>query len=183
MMNLAHKIQLNPTPEQESYFRQAAGCARFVWNWAEALRFEGKIMSATISRQADRRFVSIQVEVSSQHETRKRKAHHIDGADLGIKTAVVLSSGEGIASPKPLKKALRRLKIRQRRVSHKLEVAKKEAGITGKIPKSTHLPISEQSLQSKYESGNVTHENCQHTKRFHTQDDHKTGERKPSHRD
>lgn len=142
MMNLAHKIQLNPTPEQESYFRQAAGCARFVWNWAEALRFEGKVMSATISRQADRWFVSIQVEVSSQHETHKRKAHHIDGADLGSKTAVVLSSGERIASPKPLKKALRRLKIRQRRVSHKLEVAKKEAEITGKIPKGTHLPIS-----------------------------------------
>lgn len=26
----AHKIRLNPTPEQEAYFRQAAGTARFV---------------------------------------------------------------------------------------------------------------------------------------------------------
>lgn len=32
----AHKIRLNPTPEQEQYFRQAAGNARFVWNWAVA---------------------------------------------------------------------------------------------------------------------------------------------------
>lgn len=29
----AHKIRLNPTPEQEQYFRQAAGVARFCFNW------------------------------------------------------------------------------------------------------------------------------------------------------
>ena len=248
MMMLAHKIKLNPTPEQEAYFRQAVGCARFVWNWAvaqwlkgneqkkapslndlkkqfnaikyeefpwmkdihrdahsqpftnlgkavnnyfkaiknrdephkpqfkkkgksrdlfylandkfqldgkqikmpkigwvhmtESLRFEGKIMSATVSRQADRWFVSIQVEVAPQHGTRKRAAHRIEGADLGIKTAVVLSTGEGIKSPKPLKRAIRRLKIRQRCISRKLEAAKKQAGITGKIPKGTRLPMS-----------------------------------------
>jgi len=35
-MKRAHKIRLNPTPEQEQYFRQAAGNARFAWNWAVA---------------------------------------------------------------------------------------------------------------------------------------------------
>src|SRR5262245_28854453 len=29
----AHKIRLNPTPEQATYFRKAAGTARFVYNW------------------------------------------------------------------------------------------------------------------------------------------------------
>lgn len=29
----AHKIRLNPTPEQEQYFWQAAGVARFAFNW------------------------------------------------------------------------------------------------------------------------------------------------------
>lgn len=29
----AHKIRLNPTPEQEIYFRKSAGTARFVYNW------------------------------------------------------------------------------------------------------------------------------------------------------
>jgi putative transposase len=29
----AHKIRLNPTPEQEIYFRKAAGTARFAYNW------------------------------------------------------------------------------------------------------------------------------------------------------
>lgn len=30
----AHKIRLNPTPEQEIYLRKAAGTKRFVYNWA-----------------------------------------------------------------------------------------------------------------------------------------------------
>jgi putative transposase len=29
----AHKIRLNPSPEQEFYFRKAAGTTRFVYNW------------------------------------------------------------------------------------------------------------------------------------------------------
>src|SRR5215467_12907214 len=32
----AHKIRLNPTPEQANYFVRAAGTSRFVWNWALA---------------------------------------------------------------------------------------------------------------------------------------------------
>lgn len=32
-MILAHKIRLNPTSEQETYFNQAAGVKRFVYNW------------------------------------------------------------------------------------------------------------------------------------------------------
>ena len=32
----AHKIRLNPSPEEELYFRKAAGTARFVYNWGLA---------------------------------------------------------------------------------------------------------------------------------------------------
>jgi putative transposase len=32
----AHKIRLNPTPEQANYFARAAGTARFTFNWARA---------------------------------------------------------------------------------------------------------------------------------------------------
>ena len=32
-MQRTHRIRLNPTPEQEAYFRKAAGTARFVYNW------------------------------------------------------------------------------------------------------------------------------------------------------
>ena len=33
-MILAHKIALDPTPEQARYFARAVGTARFAWNWA-----------------------------------------------------------------------------------------------------------------------------------------------------
>jgi putative transposase len=33
-MRRAHKIAVDPTPEQSKYFRRASGVARFAWNWA-----------------------------------------------------------------------------------------------------------------------------------------------------
>src|SRR5947209_18511291 len=36
MMQKAHKIRLNPTPEQAQAFMRAAGIARFAYNWALA---------------------------------------------------------------------------------------------------------------------------------------------------
>src|SRR6266571_7271199 len=45
-MNRSHVIRLNPTPEQEVYFRKASGVARHAYNWALArwkeARAEGK---------------------------------------------------------------------------------------------------------------------------------------------
>lgn len=38
----AHKIRLNPTPEQEIYFRKAVGISRFVYNWGLARWKEAK---------------------------------------------------------------------------------------------------------------------------------------------
>lgn len=32
----AHKLRLNPTPEQYTYLMKAAGTARFAYNWAVA---------------------------------------------------------------------------------------------------------------------------------------------------
>jgi putative transposase len=46
MQQKAHRIRLNPTPEQERAFLRAAGVARFAWNWALAeyrrLKHEGQ---------------------------------------------------------------------------------------------------------------------------------------------
>ena len=116
----------------------------------EALRFDGKILGATVSRTADRWFVAIQVEVPDAQFYRRRTAHEINGIDLGIKVAATLSSGEFIESPKPLKAALRRLKIRSRRVSRKLEAAKSVAGFTpnAQLPKGTKLPMSSNRKKS-----------------------------------
>ncbi len=49
----AHKIRLNPTPEQEQYFRQAAGNARFAWNWAVAILRQARKEQTTLPLVGD----------------------------------------------------------------------------------------------------------------------------------
>ena len=108
----------------------------------ETLRFTGKIMGATVRREAGHWFVSVQVELTASAASRSRAGDGVIGVDLGISAAVTLSTGEAIPSPKPLKAALRRLRIRSRRVSRKFKAAKAAAGICGAIPKGTRLPVS-----------------------------------------
>jgi len=108
----------------------------------ERLRWPGKIMGASVSRQADHWYLSVQVEVPEQLAHRSRTGDAVTGVDLGLSAAAALSSGEKIVAPRPLKAALRRLRIRSRRQSRKLEAAKQVSGITGPIPKGTRLPVS-----------------------------------------
>lgn len=82
----------------------------------EELRFVGKVMSATVSRTAGRWFVSISVEIADA--SRHRTSDGIVGIDVGITYAAVLSTGEKIKIRKPLARAMRRLQIRSRRLSH-----------------------------------------------------------------
>jgi putative transposase len=89
----------------------------------EALRFQGKILGATVSREANRWFVSVQVDVGDEYH-RERTAHGIVGVDLGVSTLATLSTGEKIEGPRPLRKLLKRLKAAQRRVSRKVKGSK-----------------------------------------------------------
>ena len=61
-----------------------------------------------------------------------------------------LSSGASIEAPKPLKAALRRLRIRSRHVSRKIEAAKVQDGFAPKarLPKGTRLPVSNSRKKS-----------------------------------
>lgn len=117
---------------------------------AEPLRFEGKILGATVTRQADRWFVAIQVDVPDEIAKLSRKSSGIEGIDLGLKAAVTLSTGEAIKSPAPLKAALRRLKINGRAVSRKCEAARKSIGLTKKerLAKGIKLPLSNNRKKS-----------------------------------
>lgn len=82
---------------------------------AEELRFAGKVMSATVSREADRWFISFSVDTTIQPS----HGDEIIGIDLGVKDTVVLSDGARFSGPKPLKRKLRALKKRQRKHSRK----------------------------------------------------------------
>jgi putative transposase len=105
----------------------------------ERLRWPGRIMGASVGRQADHWYLAVQVEVPDHVARLHRTSDGITGVDLGVSAAATLSNGEKIAAPRPLAAALRRLRIRSRRQSRKLEAAKAAAGIRGPIPKGRWL--------------------------------------------
>ena len=93
----------------------------------EALRFRGKIVSATISRVADRWFASICVSVSDTDHAASLNLRSIPqaesqgavGVDLGVSALAALSTGEVISGPKALACLLPRLRRLSRSVARK----------------------------------------------------------------
>jgi len=78
----------------------------------EALRFSGKVISATISRVANKWFVSLNIQL--EHSPKTCESQASVGVDLGIKALATLSNGEAFEAPKPLKKFIKKLKRLQR---------------------------------------------------------------------
>lgn len=87
----------------------------------ELLRFTGKIMSATVSRVADRWFVSITVDTSDDSHLPKAENQGAVGVDLGVKSLATLSTGEVITGPKAHKALLSRLQRLSRSLSRKVK--------------------------------------------------------------
>lgn len=86
---------------------------------AEALRFKGKITSATIKRKANYWFVVVSIETENTHTACENQA--VVGVDLGIKTLATLSDGKVIESVNPLRRRLGKLKLLQRWLSRKVK--------------------------------------------------------------
>ena len=80
-------------------------------------RIKGKILSATVSRQADRWFVSITVEEEIDAPPPVQGKNM--GIDLGLTSFLTTSEGMKIASPKPLNQALKKLKRLSKQHSRK----------------------------------------------------------------
>ena len=87
----------------------------------ETLRFIGKIMSATVSRVADRWFVSITVDTPDSLPLPQAENQGAVGVDLGVSALATLSTGESIAGPKAHKAMLRRLQRLSRCLSRKVK--------------------------------------------------------------
>jgi len=98
----------------------------------ESLRFEGKLMSATVSRRADKWFVSICVEVQDDviplvEVTRidefiksENQATNPTGIDMGLKKFLVLADGTTIENPRFLKQFEKKIKRANKRLSRKI---------------------------------------------------------------
>ncbi len=89
---------------------------------SESLRFDGKIMSATISRTADMWFISISVEIKDYQ--RERIFDNKIGIDLGIKDFIITSNGNKSGRLNPLKQNLKKLRKLSRRHSRKKKGSK-----------------------------------------------------------
>jgi len=85
----------------------------------EALRFSGKLISATVSRVAKRWFVSLNVELFQSPKSCDSQVGV--GVDLGIKALATISNGETYEAPKPLKPFLKKLKRMQGSLSRRVK--------------------------------------------------------------
>jgi len=239
IIQLAHKIELDPTNVQRGYFVRACGTARFTWNWAlaewnrqyeeglkpsglalkkafndikkeefpwvldvlrdansqpfsnlqtafnnffkgtakrphfkkkrirdsfyiandkfkieedriripklgwvrlkESFCHFGKIMSATVSRAADKWFVSIGVKMDITPAACEDQV--VVGVDLGVKNLATLSNGEMIEGPKPYRKLQKKLRRLQQSFSRKQRGSKNRDNLKRKISR-LHYRIS-----------------------------------------
>ena len=94
-------------------------------------KLKGRILSATVSREADRWYVSFSVEL--ERPDPKPIMGPVVGVDVGLKHFAVLSDGTQIDAPKPLKASLGRLQRRSRQHS------RKSKGSSNRRKSSLHL--------------------------------------------
>ena len=86
----------------------------------QELRFEGEIKRVTISRTANRWFVSIIVDTGTPNTPRDTRGFPVVGIDVGINTLATLDNGKQYPNPRPLKRYERKLKREQRKLSKKV---------------------------------------------------------------
>ena len=93
----------------------------------EQLRFDGKILGATVSFSGGRWFLSVQVDTDGERAS--ALAGTVCGVDLGSRTLATIAGEkdqiELIIGPKPRKRLLGRIKRQQRRISLQKHRAKK----------------------------------------------------------
>lgn len=85
----------------------------------EALRLTGKIHPARVVEEAGKWFLCVSVDVGELRK--KRDGSGTAGVDLGIRTLVTLSTGEQIENPRPLRKAQKKLRRAQCKLSRRVK--------------------------------------------------------------
>ena len=86
----------------------------------EQLRFQGKILSARVSRKAGYWFIAIQMEIPDPVFPTV-KNHDVVGLDFGINTLIMTSENQAFLAPKPLKQNLKKLRRLQKSLHRKVK--------------------------------------------------------------
>ncbi len=88
----------------------------------ETVKFKGRVLSATVSREADRWYVSLAVEVEIP-DPLPVQGEPV-GIDRGLTHFAVFSTGEKVEAPKSLEKSLKKLRRLSRQLSRKQKGSK-----------------------------------------------------------
>jgi putative transposase len=129
---VAYRYALDGRPADVRRFWSHAGASRFAYNWGRekcgeryaaeptgklARQIEAgtaRILSATVSRTAQRWFVSFSVEVERDAPQCHARPGSVIGVDLGVKTLLTAVDNRGrvieVAGPRPLRSSLRKLR-------------------------------------------------------------------------
>lgn len=126
----------------------------------EALRFTGRIISASISRVAGHWYASINVDTQDLTSS-PAENQGVVGVDLGITVLATLSTGEKIAGPKALRPLLKRLARLSRVLSRKVKGSRNRVKARLKLAK-LHERIASIRRDSLHQLSNSI------TRRFHT---------------
>lgn len=89
----------------------------------------GKVKAMTISRYAGWWYASLRVEYPDPpvHKRASRKSLRVAGVDLGVKTLAVVSDGSVMENPKHARRAQKKLRKAQRRMSRRVKGSKRYA--------------------------------------------------------
>jgi len=108
-------FRLNGTIRIVGYSIQLPRLGRLRLKEKRDIYYEGRILSATVSRKADRWFVSLGVE--QEIEDPLPALREPVGVDLGVKTLATFSNGFVVDNPTALQSRLRKLRKLQKRLS------------------------------------------------------------------
>ena len=111
------------------------GCVRM----REELRFTGRPMGVTVSRTADRWFISIQVDVGDYRKP--RTGNGVVGVDLGLNVTAMVSDGQRLVGPKALKANLKKLQRASRKHCRKQKGSNNRKKATLRLAR-THARIA-----------------------------------------
>jgi putative transposase len=100
---------------------------------SEHLRFQGKLMKATVSSEGGHWFVSVSMETTVVPIMRESQA--VVGVDLGVSNLATLSTGEVIPGNKSLKTREKRLRRLSRRLSKKVKGSNNRAKAKQRLAK------------------------------------------------
>ena len=116
----------------------------------ESLRFKGRIISATVAREADHWYASITVDTADDQFLPQAENQGAVGVDLGLTTLATLSNGEKWFGPKALRGLLERLRRLGRAVSKKEKGSRNRRKAVAKLAR-LHARIANSRRESLHQ--------------------------------